>query len=60
MTTARAGISSIVGRGADGKGGRAMTVQQEHRDRGESDETSGLILVLAVFVIAAALVLTLT
>ena len=37
-----------------------MTVQQHHHDRSEVDETSGLVLVLAILAVAAALVLALT
>ena len=37
-----------------------MTVQQHHPGQSETDETSGLVLVLAIMTIAAALVLALT
>ncbi len=37
-----------------------MTVQQHHPETGEADETSGLVLILAILAIAAALVMALT
>lgn len=37
-----------------------MTVQHHHPGSTETDETSGLVLVLAILAIAAALVLALT
>lgn len=37
-----------------------MTVEQHHPGSSEVDETSGLVLVLAILAIAAALVLALT